>query len=100
ITVTETAQRLRVAGTASISVAGFVYAAGSFSFEKGDELLITPTGSSTTLRGSVLEISLGAATLVARLGGRSGPAPTAPVATGVLGIAINHVNIGLALMTE
>ena len=89
-----------MSATATITIADFVYVAGSVAFEKGGELLVTPAGSTTTVRVSTLKIGIGNASVFAGLGGRYEGTQLAPVAAGDVGLSLTNLTLGLALMKE
>ena len=57
---TQSGELLRVAGTMTLSILGFIHGAGSFVFEKGDPISITRVGESTPRMVSLARIGVSA----------------------------------------
>ena len=49
---------LRFTADASLSIGDFVYAGGTFAFQKSDDVYVTPAGASTTVRASLLTVGV------------------------------------------
>src|SRR5205085_728340 len=91
---------LKVAGSATTTFGDFLHAEGSFSFERGDDIFVTPHGATTTQRVSLVRIGLSDARVFAGLG--------PPDSNGddvwddrddAIGVVLDHVGLALALMS-
>ncbi|MDX6411751.1 MAG: hypothetical protein QOE91_1267, partial [Gaiellaceae bacterium] len=83
---------LRLEATATLEIGQFVYASGTFVFEKGDDLFVTPAGAAATVRVSLLKIGVSGGTVFAGVGPVTSPTR--------LGVSLTNVSFGLALMRE
>ena len=89
---------LRVSGTMTMNIAGFVYAAGSFALEKGDNIFITPVGETATREVTLMRIGVSGGKLFAGVGGP--PDFNDLDNTTAIGVAMTGVTFGIALMKE
>ena len=76
---------LRLSATAHLDIGGFVYASGTFVFQRGDDLFVTPAGANSTVHVSLLEIGV-TADFFAGSGG--------------VGVSLSGIQVGVALMRE
>ena len=95
---------LRATGDVTLSISQFVYISGSFAFEKGGTLTAMPRTGTTSVDMSVLKIGANDVYAFAGIGGPywvTDPDGTvhAPASAGsAIGLAIENVDFGLALM--
>ena len=95
---------LKVAGALRLNLAGFVMVSGSFAFEKGDDIFVTPSGTTGTVKATPLTLGIHDASIFAASARRT-PTTTACSraprrdATGV-GVFLEHVEVGLAMFKQ
>ena len=89
-----TGSLLEIAATASLSIGSFVYASGSFVIESGGDLYVTPSGATSTVHVSLLEIGASNVNVFAGVGASDS------TGAGGIGVSLTGVSVGLALMSE
>ena len=94
---------LRLAGTATIELEGFVFVHGSFAMEKGDDTFVTETGSTTPIKVSLLRVGLHDVNVFAGLGdpdANDDGIIDSDATIQATGIKLTNVELGLALMKQ
>ena len=94
IPITLSGPMLQFTADATLSIGGFVYVSGTFVFQKGGNIFVTPAGSSTTVNVSLLEIGVGNANVFVGAGASDS------TGLGGVGVRLQNVNLGLALMKQ
>ncbi len=104
VTIALKGKLLRIVGAASLGIGGFVYATGQFGFEKGDDVLVTPAGATSTVKATLLTLGIHNASVFAGIGGfdtnGNGRLDAGEDPANGVGVLLSGVDLGLALLRE